>query len=271
MSGTGITTVRALRRTWGVRDYILAAVKRDFVARYLGTQLGFFWAVAQPLALIAIYTLVFAEIMRPSLPGHDTRFAYSIHLCAGIVIWQLFSELLTRSVGVFVHNANLLKKVSLPKFALPVMVTLTGLINFAVIALLFVAFLVLIGEFPGVVTAAIVPVVTIVVALALGLGVLLGSINVFYRDVEHSVALVLNFWFWLTPIVYPMRALPDGLAAFLEWNPMWPLVRFAQSIFVDHGVLPWTTLAYPAVLAAVLLSLGLYAFRALSADIVDEL
>jgi lipopolysaccharide transport system permease protein len=263
--------VHALRKTWGVRDYILASVKRDFVSRYLGTQLGLFWAVAQPLAMIVIYTLVFAEIMRPSLPGHDTPYAYSINLCAGIVLWQLFSEILSRSVGVFVHNANLLKKVSLPKLALPAIVTLTGLTNFAVIFALFAVFLALIGELPGMIVLAVSPVLVIVVALALGLGVLLGSINVFYRDVEQAIVLALQFWFWLTPIVYPARTLPDWLAALLAWNPVWPLVQFAQSIFVDHSIPPWTMLSYSAVVATALLAFGLYAVRSLGGDIIDEL
>jgi len=266
-----MSTVRALRKTWGVREYIVASVKRDFVSRYLGTQLGLFWAVVQPLAMILIYTLVFAGIMRPSFPDHDSPFAYSINLCSGIVLWQLFSELLTCSVGVFVRNGSLLKKVSLPKFALPVIVTLTGLTNFALILAMFLGFLVIIGSWPGTVVLAVIPVVVIVVALALGLGVLLGTINVFYRDVEQTVGLVLNFWFWLTPIVYTARALPDWLAAALEWNPMWPLVHFAQTIFLDHTVPDWSSLLYPAVLAAVLLFGALRAFRALSADIVDEL
>ena len=82
------------------------ASSRDFVSRYLGTQLGFFWAVAQPLAMILIYTLVFAEIMKPALPGHESKFAYSIYLCAGILLWQLFSDLVSRSVGVFVTTAD---------------------------------------------------------------------------------------------------------------------------------------------------------------------
>src|SRR6478609_8729088 len=73
-----------LRECWDFREFILASVKRDFVARYLGTQLGFFWAIVQPLAMIAIYTLVFAAIMKPAMPGHPSRFAYSIYLCAGI-------------------------------------------------------------------------------------------------------------------------------------------------------------------------------------------
>ncbi|MBA3775417.1 MAG: ABC transporter permease [Betaproteobacteria bacterium] len=264
-------TVRVLRETWGFRDFILASVKRDFVARYLGTQLGFFWAVAQPLAMVAIYTLVFAEIMKPSLPGHDAKFAYSIYLCAGIITWQLFSEILNRSVGIFVQNANLLKKVSLPKLALPVIVALSGLTNFAIIFMLFLAFLVAIGSSPGVSVLSVIPPLVIVVAFALGLGVLLGTINVFYRDVEQTAGLVLNFWFWLTPIVYPSRALPQTLATVLEWNPMWPLVSFMQAVFLGERIPAWSTLTYSAAVALGLLALGLFAFRRLSGEIVDEL
>ena len=260
-----------LRECWDFRDFILASVKRDFVSRYLGTQLGFFWAIAQPLAMIAIYTLIFAEIMKPRLPGHDSKFAYSIYLCTGILTWQLFSELLNRSVGVFVHNANLLKKVNLPKLALPVIVALSGLSNFAVILVLFVGFVIAIGSFPAGAILAMIPVLVLVVALALGLGVLLGTINVFYRDIEQSTTMLLQFWFWLTPIVYPGRSLPGFLAELLAWNPMWPIVNFAQTIFLDDRVPAWSMLLYPAVVAIVFLLLGLFAFRKLSGEIVDEL
>lgn len=260
-----------LRECWEFRDFIMASVKRDFVSRYLGTQLGFFWAIAQPLAMILIYTLIFSEIMKPSLPGHDSKFAYSIYLCAGIVIWQLFSDLLSRSVGVFVHNANLLKKVNLPKLALPVIVALSGLSNFAVILILFLGFLFVIGSFPGAALLAMIPVLIVVIALALGLGVLLGTINVFYRDVEQSISMLLQFWFWLTPIVYPSRSLPGFFADVLAWNPMWPIVNFAQTIFLEDRVPDWSMLVYPATIATVLLMLGLFAFRKLSGEIVDEL
>jgi lipopolysaccharide transport system permease protein len=260
-----------LRECWNFRGFIAASVKRDFVSRYLGTQLGWFWAIAQPLALILVYTLVFAEIMRPSLPGHDSRFAYSIYLCAGILLWQLFSDLLNRSVGVFVQNAGLLKKVNLPKLALPVIVALSGLMNFAVVSALFVAFLVVIGSFPWPAILAMVPVVILVVALAMGLGVLLGTVNVFYRDVEQSTSIVLQFWFWLTPIVYPARALPGAFADVLEWNPFWPIVTFAQTVLLDNQIPPWASLGYPTFVAAAFLLSGLVAFRRLSAEIVDEL
>src|SRR6185312_7342883 len=231
----------------------------------------FFWAIAQPLAMIVIYTVVFSGIMKPALAGYDSPFAYSIYLCAGIVIWQLFSDLLNRSVGVFVHNANLLKKVNLPKLALPIVATLSALSNFAVVAILFVGFLLVIDAFPAASILAFGPLVVLVVAFAVGLCVLLGTINVFYRDVEQATTMLLQFWFWLTPIVYPGRTLPDFVASALAWTPLWPVVHFAQTIFVEDRVPPWSSLAYPAIVAVALLLLGLFAFRNLSGEIVDEL
>jgi len=271
MAATSIFRPGMLRECWEFRGFILASVKRDFVSRYLGTQLGFFWAIAQPLTMIAIYTLVFARIMKPSLPGHASPFAYSVYLCAGIVSWQLFSDLLNRAVGVFVHNANLLKKVNLPKLALPVIAMLSALSNFGIVLALFLGFLLVLGLFPTASIVAVMPLVALIVALALGLGVLLGTVNVFYRDVEQATSMVLQFWFWLTPIVYPARALPEWLSGVLGWNPMWPIVQFAQAIFLDDRVPAWSTLLYPALLAAALLVLGLYTFRRLSGEIVDEL
>ena len=260
-----------LRECWDFRGFILSSVKRNFVSRYLGTHLGFFWAIAQPLAMILIYTLVFAELMKSALPGHDSKYAYSVYLCAGMLTWQLFSDLLNRSVGIFVQNAGLLKKVNIPKLALPIVVALSGLSNFGVILGLFLAFLAIIGSFPINAIAALIPALILVVAFALGLGVLLGTINVFYRDVEQVTTMLLQFWFWLTPIVYPARALPDFFASVLAWNPLVPIVIFIQSIFLEDRVPPWETLVYPATIAVGFLVLGLVAFRRLSGEIVDEL
>lgn len=260
-----------LRECWEFRGFILASVRRDFVSRYLGTQLGFFWAIAQPLAMILIYSVIFAAIMKPALPGHSAPFAYSVYLCAGVIVWQLFSDLLNRSVGVFVNNAGLLKKANLPKLALPIIVALAGLANVFVLLILFLGFLVIIGSFPTVAILAFVPVVTLVVAFALGLGVLLGTINVFYRDVAQVVAMILQFWFWLTPIVYPGRTLPADVASVIGWNPLTPIVQFSQAIFVENRTPAWTILVYPAIVASILLVLGAVAFRKLGGEIADEL
>ncbi len=118
---------------------------------------------------------------------------------------------------------------------------------------------------------AVIPLLVLVVALALGLGVFLGTINVFYRDVGQTMSMLLQFWFWLTPIVYARRALPELFAQIVEWNPMSPIVTFAQTIFLEDRVPAWSLLLYPTAVAAVFLLLGLFAFRSLSGEIVDEL
>lgn len=260
-----------LRGAWRFRDFIIASVKREFAVRYLGTQLGFVWPIAQPLALIVIFTLVFSEIMSSKLPGHDSRFAYSIYLTAGFVTWSLFADLLGRSVGIFVHNANLLKKVTIHKLAFPAIAFLSAVIQFGILFSGFLVFLALTGNVPGLALLAIVPVIGIASLFAMALGLFLATINVFYRDVEQTVALVLQFWFWMTPVVYPAGALPRFMEAVLSWNPLWPIVRAMQDIFVERRAPEWATLAYPLVLALVFALLARLTFDRLANELVDEL
>ena len=259
------------REAWQFRDFIAASVRRDFVSRYQGTQLGIFWPIAHPLALIFIYTLVFAEVMRPSMPGHASRFAYSIYLTAGLVTWTLFAELLARSVAVFVSNGGLMKKVNVPKIVFPVITTASVLVHFAILLALFLGFLVVSGNFPGAPVVAAIPVLAVLVLFAVGLGTLLATVNVFYRDVEQSTGIVLQFWFWLTPIVYPADALPAGLKGILAWNPMWPIVGAMQAIFLDQRMPDWPSLAYPLVVAVFFVALARVAFNKLAHELVDEL
>ncbi len=259
------------RALWAYRGFIAESVKREFHARYRGTQFGWVWSILQPLAMLSVYTLVFSRLMRAALPGHDSVWAYSIYLCAGLLAWGLFSELLSRSVGVFVGNANLLKKVSLPKLTLPAIVGVSSLLNYAIVMGIFFVFLFLTGQFPGWVVLTAIPVVLVLVCLALGLGILCGTINVFYRDVEQLLGVVLQFWFWLTPVVYVSRALPDSIAGWMWINPMWGIVNALQGIFLDARVPDWRTLLWPAGLALALSVLAARAFARLGDEIVDEL
>jgi len=96
-------------------------------------------------------------------------------------------------------------------------------------------------------------------------------VNVFYRDIEQVTGILLQFWFWLTPIVYVHSALPPFFASALALNPMTPIVQFAHAVFLEDHVPSWVTLAYPAVVSALLMVAGTMIFRKLSGEIVDEL
>jgi len=263
-----VSLVRAL---WVYRGFVLASVSRDFRAKYLGSVLGGAWAVVNPLAMIAIYTLIFSGVMRARLPGTDQGFSYSIYLCAGIITWGLFSEMVGRLTNVFLENANLIKKINFPRICLPLIVTISAFLNFSIIFALFSLFLAVVGKFPGWILVSIVPVLAIQVLLALGLGIALGTLNVFFRDVGQFTGIVMQFWFWLTPIVYPADIVPDAIRAVLLYNPMFPVVQAYQAISLHNTYPVWGSLWPTAVTAVLACAVGLTLFRKHSGELVDEL
>ena len=260
-----------VRALWSYRGFILGSVRREFQSRYQNSVLGAAWTVLQPLAMIVVYTVVFATVMRARLPGVDKTFAYSIYLCAGVLTWELFAEITRRGQTVFIDNANLLKKLSFPRISLPVNVIAGSLVNFAIVFSLFTLFLLATGNFPGLVFIGIVPVLAVLVLFAIGLGIGLGILNVFFRDVGQFFTIALQFWFWLTPVVYPVTILPKRVQEWVWLNPMAPLVAAMQDILVYARWPDWGSLV-PVLVAALLLCVwGWRLFRRHSGELVDEL
>jgi lipopolysaccharide transport system permease protein len=233
--------------------------------------LGIAWMVINPLAMIAVYTVIFSQIMQARLPTVEGKFAYSIYLCAGILTWGLFAEIVTRAQNVFIENANLIKKLNFPRSCLPAIVILSALLNFAIIFAIFLAFLALCGQFPGWGIWVLLPTLGILVLMSIGLGVVLAIFNVFFRDVGQFTGIVLFFWFWCTPIVYPASILPEAVARFMQYNPMAILIGICQHLFLT-GTTPDLSGLPPVLALTVLLCfLGVYLFRRHVGEMVDEL
>lgn len=260
-----------LKLLWRFRGFVAESVRREFKARYLHTQFRWLWVILQPLAMLSVYTLVFSQLMRPGMERVDSPWGYSIYLCAGLLAWGLFSELLSRSVGMYVGNADLIKKVNLPGLALPAITAAVGLLNYGIVMSLFILFLLGVGQFPGWVVVTALPVVMLLVAFALSLGLLCGILNVFYRDVGQAIGILLQFWFWLTPIVYVIKALPNWLAEIFKFNPIWPLIQAMQDIFLRHQTPSWSEFWVPGSCIFVCILGASFARKRLSQEIVDEL
>lgn len=259
-----------LASLWRYRGFVRASVARDFQMRYRGSALGLAWMLLQPIGTVVVLTIVFSSIMRPRLPGGDA-YSYSTFLCAGVFSWGLFAEIVQRELNVFIEHANFLKKSNFPRSSLPLIVATSALANFGIAFLIYLAYLAAIGRFPGWATMAAVPVVVLMALFATGLGVLLGMANVFFRDLGAAVPILMQFWFWLTPIVYPLSALPESIRRWLAVNPVTPMVTSLHRVFVD-GVQPaWSSLALPAVVAILLCIAGIAAFRSQADNLVDEL
>lgn len=260
-----------LRALWAYRGFVLGNIMREFQLKYRNSLLGAAWTIINPLAMIVVYTVIFAQVMRAKLPGVDSTFAYSIYLCAGVLTWGLFSEITGRTLNMFLENANLLKKLSFPRLCLPVVVVANACVNFAIVFGLFTAFLLVSGNFPGWPFLALAPLLAVQIAFAMGLGIALGVLNVFFRDVGQFFGIFLQFWFWLTPIVYPANILPEPIKPFMSLNPMARLSSAYQTILVNGQWPDWAALWPMAVLAALLCLLGLHLFRQHAGEMVDEL
>lgn len=261
-----------IQAVWNYRGFIIGTVRREFQSRYRNSLLGAGWTVISPLAMIVVYTVIFSRVMQARLPGSDgLPYAYGIFLCAGILTWNMMAEITTRSVNTFIENANLLKKQTFPRLSLPLIIMLSAVLNFAIVFGLFTLFLVITGNFPGWTFFAIIPVLLVQMALGMGLGVTLGVLNVFFRDVGQFYGVALQFWFWLTPVVYPLGVLPERARKIIELNPMTSIVVAYQNILL-YGTLPdWRSIAGVALLALLLCLIGLRLFRNHSSDMVDEL
>ena len=261
----------SLYRTLGsYRGFILGSVQREFQARYRNSLFGALWTVLNPLSMILVYTVIFSTIMRARLPGVDDGLAYSVYLCAGLLTWGLFAEITTRSQSMFLENANLLKKISFPRICLPVIVLLNAGINFAIILGLFLGFLLISGRLPGMALLALVPLLALQVIFAAGLGMILGVLNVFFRDVGQFFGICLQFWFWLTPIVYPLSILPPGIQRFIELNPMTALMNSYQNLFLYNQWPDWSSLVPLLVIGLLFCGMALRLFRQRVGEMVDE-
>lgn len=260
-----------LKAIWNYRGFILGSVKREFQSKYRNSLLGAAWTVLNPLSMIIVYTIIFAQIMRTKLAGVDGTYSYSIYLCAGVLTWGLFSEIISRGQNVFLENANLLKKISFPRMCLPVTVVANSLLNFAIIFGLFSVFLIITGNFPGVVYLSIIPLLLITMMFAVGLGITLGVLNVFFRDVGQFFGIFLQFWFWLTPIVYSVRILPENLRNMISLNPMANIIFAFQTVFVQKKMPDWGSLLPAVIIGIAFCILGLRLFRKHAGEMVDEL
>lgn len=257
---------------WRYRHFILASIIGEFRARYVRSRLGMAWSILHPLAQAAIFALILAEVLGAKLPGIGDKAGYPIYLMSGIAAWALFSDIVNRCLTVFLEYSGPLKKIAFPRLCLPVIVLGSAITTHA---LLLVAIAVVFGlsfRHPPGVAWLVIPFGAVLIAmLGFGLGLTLGIFNVFSRDVGQVTAVVLQLWFWLTPIVYPAAIVPSHLRWLLDLNPMVPLVGIYQQALLHGGWPDLSTLIVPFGVAVVLFGFSFLLFRRASAELVDAL
>lgn len=221
------------RTFWKYRLFIWRSAISDLRHRYAGSAMGVFWNVLTPLMQILIFAIVFSQIMEVRLPRAGGSNAFAIYLCSGLLPWLAFSECVSRGTQSFLENATYLKKLPIPEQIFVAQNAVGATLSLGVsMSLLFMLTIGLKGE----ITWAWLVVPTVILlfqSFGFGLGLMLGSLNVFFRDIGQGLGIVLQMWMWLTPIVYVKEILPDLFQRLLVFNPVFPFIDSLQGIIVS--------------------------------------
>ncbi len=248
---------RLLAALWARRELIFTLALRDVRARYQQSVLGVYWTIINPLAMAAVYTIVFSLIAQ--VPVGATP--YAAFVFCGLVPWSFFANGLTNATNSLVGMAGLLTKVAFPREVLPLAAILARVVDLVVsLGVL----LVIVGWYrlPLSWTALLLPIPLFVeLAFLVGLGLLLSAVNLFYRDVGQLLGVALSLWIFLTPVVYPLDRVPASLRWLILLNPLTPVVASFDASLLNGQPPSWGPLGFSAALSLAIMLIGYTVFK----------
>jgi len=251
-------------------------IKREVIGRYRGSFLGLFWSFINPILMLAIYTFVFSVVFKTRLDQSDNaiyndKFAFALSLFAGLIIFNLLSECLSRAPGLILANINYVKKIIFPLEILP-WVALGSALFHASVSFLVLLLLLLLIDHPIHWTLIYLPIIVLpLLLLIMGLSWLLASIGVFVRDIGQFIGLILTMLLFMSPIFYPASALPESVRDYLFLNPLTFIIEQARAVIL-YGQLPnWFGLTVYYMIALLIAWVGLVWFEKTRKGFADVL
>jgi lipopolysaccharide transport system permease protein len=263
-------------RLWQHHPLILQMIKREVIGRYRGSFLGLLWTFVSPILMLTIYTFVFGVVFKIRLDPqntdiYDDKFAFALLLFTGLILFNLFSECLSRAPGLVLANVNYVKKVIFPLEILPLVSLGSALFHAGTSFLVLVTFMLVIDH-PIHWTLICLPIIVLpLLLLILGLSWMLASIGVYVRDIGQFIGLILTMLLFLSPIFYPASALPESVRDYLFLNPLSFVIEQARAVTL-YGQLPdWSGLVIYYLLAAIVAWAGLMWFMKTRKGFADVL
>jgi len=280
--------VTALRELRGSRELLVNLTLREVRGKYKRTALGQGWSLLNPLASIAIFSLVFGILLKADPPQGDPSGIdiFGLWLAAGLLPWTFFSGALVAGMSTLVVNANLVQKVYFPRELLVGSAVFSFVVTFLVELGVLTLLLLVFGAQPLLWLPLTAVVVILLAAFTLGMALLLAIGNVYFRDTSYLVALVLQFWFYLTPVVYPStlvdRVVADRGGVFVGGldlpvstlyglNPMERFVSVFRTLLYDNRLPTWQDWTGCVLSAALALVVGWLVFRRFGKRLAEEL
>ena len=231
---SGPRALAMLRALWHARAVTVSLVARDLRGRYVGSSFGLVWAILHPLSQLAIFTFVFATVLKVRFGEDDVPFV--LHVACGLFPWLAFQESLLRSATCLVDNAVLVKRVVFPIEVLPLQLAISALVHQLIALGLLLVLMAGFGLAPRPSLLALPAVLAVQLLLTLGLAWVAATLHVYFRDTAQALGVLLPMWFYLTPIIYPYHLVPEPLRPALALNPLTTLVQAYRDLFLRGAV-----------------------------------
>ena len=260
-----------LKDVWRYRDLLGLLVKRDFTSFYKQTILGPLWFFIQPLFTTITFVFVFGNLAGLSTDGLPQPLFYM----TGIVMWNYFSECLTKTSTVFKDNANIFGKVYFPRLIMPLSVVTSNLVKlgvqFVMLILLFAYFILTQNYTPQLsYFSLLIPIYLILMAaFGLGLGMIISALTTKYRDLSFLVTFGVQLFMYATPVIYPLSAAPEKYKSLISLNPMTPIIEGVRFALLGKGDFSFATLLYTTIVTILILLVGTITFNKVEKSFVD--
>jgi len=265
MKDTYSSPLAPLNRWWKYRDLVRNLVNKELKVRYQGAFIGFAWSLMNPFLITLVYLFVFTYVFKSDNPNH------ALYIVTGIIHWTLFSNLMTQSPTLLVDNSDLLKKVYFPRLLIPFSNLLVNVVLWLMALGVFAALYYPLGGKPSVVILIYPIYLLMFLGFSFGLMLTFSVLHVEMRDTKHLVEIFIQLLFWATPILYPLKLVPEQLHILYALSPMSEFIQIFQHIFwagtwppmeLTVGFLIWTLLS---------LALGMYLFYKKGAFLIEKL
>jgi ABC-type polysaccharide/polyol phosphate export permease len=243
---------RTLVAMYRYRELLRNLVLKDLKLKYRGSFLGFLWSLANPLMMIAVYTIVFRYFLQVRVEG------FVFYLMLGLLAWTFFANSLTMASGAIVDNGGLVKAVFFPRAILPVATVLFNFAQYLMTAAMLLPLMLLIYRVPLSASMLLFPVfLALQLLFTIGISLMLATGTAFFRDIRHFLEIALAVLFWLTPIVYTLDHVPDRLRPLVLCMPVSPFIEAYQTMFFYHAWPGWSTWLLAAGYAATSVVVGM--------------
>ncbi|MBW6521016.1 MAG: ABC transporter permease [Desulfoarculaceae bacterium] len=266
------TSLAALGRSlWRHRQLVAQMIKREVAGRYKGSIMGLAWSFFNPVFMLMVYTFVFSEIFNARWGGDDSKTLFAVLLFVGLIVLNLFVEVLNRAPGLIVSNVNYVKKVVFPIEILPVVTMGAALFHgFISLVVLLSAFVLFNGYLHW--TVIFIPVVLLpLVILITGLTWMLASLGVFLRDVGQSIVIITTVMMFLSPVFYPLTAVPERFRPIIMLNPLTFIIEQAREVLIWGHLPNWIGLGVYTLVAVTIAWAGYAWFQKTRKGFADVL